>query len=296
MAIKTLFTTIEQIQDYITVDVSSNERTILPYMLQAEKFTTEIVGKALRADLIEVVHGNNDEEKLKDLLKIVRLPLANFGYMLATEKMNVNVGEKGFTVTENQNLAPASQWRVDNFRESVKQSGYDGLEDLLEFLEDNVKHYPHWEMSKAYSFNKQFFINNAEEFKTAIKKEITRVKFLNLKPFIHQIERSYIRKTTCPRLFDVIKNEILGGKVSPNNLKLLNEYIRPAVCYLALDKKEENENWELEGIGYVEELQDFLNNNADNYPDYKISNCHKDPTVEVEEKNNEDSGFYIFGG
>jgi len=299
--LKTLFTTIEEIQDYITVDVSSNEKTILPYMLQAEKYTTEIIGKALRAELIEVVHGNEDDESLKELLKVVRLPLANFGYFLASSKLNVNVGEKGFTVTENQNLAPASKWRVDEFKESVELSGYDGLEDLLEFLEENKKAYPNWVSSKAYSYNKQFFINNAWEFDQSIKTEITRLKFLKLKPFIHQVERSEVIKAICPDLFNEIKNQLKNDNITAPNQILLIDYIRPSVCYLAYarkleaEDKSDNQFSKLEGDRYVSEMRGYLNDNADNYPLYKVSDCYQDPTAITISINNDDSGLFIGG-
>lgn len=297
--IKTLFTTIDQIQDYLTVDISSNSKTILPYMKQAEKYTTEIIGKALHADLLEVVHGTNDEEKLKDLLEVVRLPLANFGYFLAIDKLNVNVGEKGFTVSNNQNLAPASQWRVDNFRESVKQSGYDGIEDLIEFLEDNAKHYPKWTQSKAYSFNKQFFVNNANEFDQAIKTEISRVKFLELKPYIHQVERAEIIKSISTGLFRQLKEQIKANNLTTDNKYLLEEYIRPAICYMAASRMKEGfkdiQFLEGEASRYIEEMRNFLNENADKYTEYKLSDCYEDPTIEVEEINNEDSGLFVGG-
>jgi len=301
MAVNTLFKSIQEIQDYITVDIGSNERTILPYILQAEKYTTNIIGKNLHKLLLKVVHDNNDEERLKELLDNVRLPLANFGYFLAVEKLNVNVGEKGFTVTENQNLAPASQWRVDNFRKSVEQSGYDGLELLIEFLEENKKHYPEWKFSKNYSFLKDLFVNNSIEFNTAIKSDISRIKFIELKKYIFIIEKAQILPVLCRKLFDKIKSEYKEDKLSYKNKFILNEYIRPAICYLTLNKETEttygkpNENYYNEGLRYLKELQNYLNKNASDYPEYKMSDCYDDPVNYVEDKNNSESGFYVFG-
>jgi len=215
MAIKTLFKTIEEIREHITVDISSDFRTIGPYVKQAEKFTTDIIGADLHAELLTVVHNENTDEKLIALLEKVRLPLANFAYMLAIAKLNVNVGERGFTVTVSGNLTPASQWRVDDFRNSVKESANDALEDLISFLETNKADYPTWTASSAYSFQKKFFINNSKDINESVFIDISRLQFLELKPFIHQIERSVILPTMCEVLFQTLKTEILSGEISP---------------------------------------------------------------------------------
>jgi len=292
---KALFTTIEEIQEYITIDISSNFRTIAPYVKQAEKFTTDIIGKALHKKLLEVVHQNNDDEALKDLLTEVRLPLANFAYSLAIAKLNVNVGETGFTVTVGNNLEPASKWRIDEFRESVNSAGNDALEILIEFLEDNVEAYPLWKTSKAYSFQKQFFVNNAKEINDSVFLEISRIEFLKLKQNIHIIEQAEIKAAICSRFFNQLKSEIKTGNISNDNQLILNSYIRPALCYLALDNSKNNDNYKLEGKRYLEQLMNYLNTNADKYPDYKLSDCYTDTTELTTEINDEENGFFVMG-
>jgi hypothetical protein len=294
MAIKTLFKTIEEIREHITVDISSDFRTIGPYVKQAEKYTTDIIGADLHAELISVVHDENTDEKLIALLEKVRLPLANFAYMLAIAKLNVNVGERGFTVTVSGNLTPASQWRVDDFRNSVKESANDALEDLISFLETNKADYPTWTDSSAYSFQKRFFINNSKDINESVFIDISILQFLELKPFIHQIERSVILPTMCEVLFQTLKTEILSGEISPENTILLETYIKPAICYLAMDKHTPNANYKTEGTRYVQELKNYLNANAITYSDFLTSTCYEDP-ISVTDINSAESGFFVFG-
>ena len=49
-----------------------------------------------------------------------------------------------------------------------------------------------------------------------------------------------------------------------------------------------------EGTRYVKQLRDYLNENADLYPDYKISSCYEESGIS-RDYNNEDSGLYVFG-
>jgi len=290
---KTLFTSIAEIKDYISADISSDIRTILPYVKQAEKYVVDIIGSALYDDLISVVHHNNDQEKLKDLLVKVRLPLANFAYFLAIAKLNVNVGDTGFTVTVSSSLEPASEWRVKDFRNSVENSGNDALEELIEFLETNKKHYPKWTQSKAYSFQKKFFINNAKEMNDSVYLEIKRIDFLKLKQYIFQTEQSDILPYLGMRFFGKLKAEMFSDKLIDDNLFIVNNFIRPALCYLTFHKQQPNENYRLEGARYLAQLQEYLDSNASKFPDYIISDNYTDPTIAKVSINSATSGLYV---
>ena len=291
--IQTLFKSINELQDYITVDISSDIRTMLPYIKQAEKYTTDIIGKTLRAKLIDVVHNNLEDENLSQLLEFVRLPLANFAYLKAIAKLNINVGDAGFTVTVSSSLEPASQWRVQDFKESVENAGNDALEELIEFLEENRDVFPDWAESKAYSFQKQFFVNNAYEYEDALKYEISRLEFLKIRRFIHDAEQNQIKPAICSALFAKLKTQIKENNLSKPNKYLISEFIAPAVCYFADFKMNGSEFSNERGIESVRLLRQYLNENADTYSEYKESACFEDTSTGTTEKNSEDSGFYI---
>ena len=297
MAITTLFKTIEQVKEYITIDISTNINTVLPYIKQAEKFVKDIIGTDLYNSLSYFVNEDGDDSDIEALLPYVQLPLINFAYMLGAPKLAVNIGMAGISTTSNNNLNPADDTRIKDLIRSFASSGYDGLEDLLEFLEENKGTYSAWVSSTAYSYNKQFFVNNAKEMNDSIHIGISRYDFLKLKPFIHQIEQSIIKKAIGTDTFDAVKEEYADDDLSDENEILLLDYIRPAVCYMALNKHKQDQNNELEGRRYLEEMVVFLNENASatQYINYYESDLYSDPDEEVEAINNEDSGFFVFG-
>ena len=294
MAIQTLFKYIETVREYISVDISHDINKLLPYIKQAEKFTTDIIGSSLHSALLNIVQNETEDAALQSLLPYVQLPLINFAYMLGGSKLAVNIGQTGISTTENDNLTPAEEWRLKDLKTSFASAGYDGLEELLRFLEENKDDYPLWESSASYSYQKKYFINNAKELNETIDTNFGRYDFLKLKPFIHQIERSVILPRMCETLFTTIKDEIKDGNVSEDNQTLLDDYIKPAVCYLAIDKLKPDENFKLEGTRYAQQLKDYLNSNADTYTDYASSDCYEDPETESD-LNDEDSGFFVMG-
>jgi hypothetical protein len=237
MAIQTLFTDINQVKEYITVDIGSNINMLLPYIKQAEKYVKDVIGTDLFNELLEYVQASDsDNDELEALLPYVRMPLINFAYKFGAPKLSVNIGKTGITTTESNNVSPAEDWRMKDLINSFASSGYSGLEELLEFLEENKEDYTSWSTSSAYSFQKKFFVNNAKELNESIFINIERYDFLKLKPYIHQIEQSVIKKAISTELFDVMKEKILAGDLSEENEILLLDYIRPSVCYMALNK------------------------------------------------------------
>jgi len=394
----TIFKEIEQLRDFITIDVSSDLSVIMPYLKQAEKYVRNIVGDELFDQLINFVNGevpityqfeeesitgypmnavtnydsivgltnindilftayyedingtniiasqknssgNNNaifhgsshllgefniyennqsgvhgtltlnqhanmgvwnwkvkiipsqNPNIEELLPYCQLALANFGYWLAIDKLNVNVGNAGITVASTASLVPASKERIDRLRESVKQSGYDALEEIIKFLEKNIDNYPEWKDSDAYSYNKQFFINNADEFYKTIHKQITRLQFLAIKEFIALAEIE-IKGVVCVDLFTELKTQILSGEISDPN-KVLLENIQPAVCYLSLNKQNEDTLYKNEAARLIETLRLFLNANAEDYPLYLDSNCYSS-TIKAD-LNSDESGVFTFG-
>lgn len=286
-----IFKDIQQLRDYITVDISSTLDTIAPYLKQAEKFVREITGDELFDLLIPYVENQEPgDARLDKLLPYCRLALANFGYMLAIDKLNVNVGQTGITVTVSNNLEPASQWRVDAFKQNLESTGYSALEGLIKFLEENRTDFPEWVSSDAYSYQKKFFVNNASEFKQYTEINISRLDFLKLKKFIKLAEIE-IQGILCNDLFYEIKQEFKDESISANNQKLL-EWILPAVCYSALNKQEENELYRNEANRLKESLRIYLNRNADTYPLYKNSECYSSGASDIDYG---DSCVYGFG-
>jgi len=300
----TIFSSIEELRDFITLDISSDFETIKPYIIQAEKEVREITGDELFDLVVEYVNQEpedpeNPEDEPEDdnserfdlLLPYMRSSLANFGYLYAIDKLNVNVGNTGITVASNNNFTPANEWRITNLKNSLQTSADDSQEELLKFLENNVGDYDEWVDSDAYSFQKKFYINNASEFFNSISKKITRTYFLSLREYVLLSENDVI-EAISKELNDEIKAEILNGDVSENNQILLN-WIKPAVCYLALSKKEKNEDWRQQGAKNIKQLRNYLNANAEDYPLYLASDCYN--VSSSVDYNNANSGLYGFG-
>lgn len=318
-----LFKIITEIKDYLAVNISSDINSLLPYIKRAEaKYIVPVLSKAQYDDLMDWYHEGSGsgsgsgsgipltEKEQQDLLEKVQNPLANLAYLLYIPIGNIQISDSGFHVTETANKKIASQYRIEDIKKSFKEAGYEGIDVLLEFLEDNASTYSKWKSSGAYTIFKQFFINTATDFSDYFDINSSRLTFLSMKSTMKKIEEFEIRSVISKALFDKIKIEI-ANTLSADNKTLLNDYIKPAVAHLTIaraaidlpveftdsglfissivgekiaQKRKAPDNQisalisaaQKDGQAYIEQMERFLNDNPDKYPEYKASDIFDD--------------------
>ena len=155
-----LFKTIEEIKEYLAVNLSSDINSLLPYIKRAEqKFIVPVLSQDQYDDLKDWYNQGSGsstgsdltEQQYEDLLEKVQAALANLAYLLYIPIGNLQISDGGFHVTETTNKKIASQYRIDEIKESFREAGYEGIDVLLEFLEKNADTYTEWMSSSAYT-------------------------------------------------------------------------------------------------------------------------------------------------
>lgn len=307
----TLFQTIDEIQEYLPYDIGNNFLLIKPFIIEAKRFIIDILGDEQYNELLNYYLSEATDDELYDiLLDKTRVPLINYAYKLAYPRIMVRFGENGITETSNPNMEPVSLDKADLSAKSLMNAAYEGIEELLKYLEKNYQSLPLWKSSRYYSYNTEFFVNNAEEWNRAIKSDIKRRHYIEYREYIYKAEDDKIKAITCIPLFNRLKQlfaEYLNfdtintstdsgsGAISmmPAEYKILIEMIRPIVCYWARAMKDNNAEDEREAIRRGEALRDYLNVYYELYPEYAESPCYKTETGRY--KNTSESGFLVMG-
>lgn len=341
-----LFETTSELKKYIPANISLEFDDIKPYIALAEtRFIIPVLGKAQYNKLQEVFTNGldqssgsgsgsgsgslYDEDAHNDLLDKVRLPLANFAFLLYIPMAQVQISSSGIHISRNENKTAAFNQQIDDLKRSFQDSGYVGIDILLEFLEENKSIYTLWAASDAFTIFRESFINKTADFNKIININNSRRTFLTLKPIMKRVEDHFVKPSLCDDLFDEIKQEIRDGNVSGLNQKLL-DLIQPAISHLTISeaideltiiysdyglsvfpndtsiKRVDDEEMAQTTLGnlkiksrqngetYLRQLRDYLNANADDYPLYKDSDCFIDPDDGNEDTEN-DKNWGIIG-
>jgi len=286
-----------EIKEYLTVDASFDFNTILPYIEIAEEELIRVLGQP-QFDLLNTYYNTvlpDDDPTLNDLLPYAQRPVVFFAFLKGLDMFNVNIGNLGIGVISNTNLAPASEKRVENLRNSITERAYDSLEYLLKFLEINTDDYPVWMNSDAYTYQYEFLISSARKFDELYKINRSRLTFLNYRPVMADVELLQIFPVISKAFCDELKGQIKGDVVTDANAIVL-PLIQKALAYFTAANFDHDKNLTMKGDSYIMMVKSILDASPDDYPTYAASSTYLADLDNYQSYENiDDSNLGVFG-
>ncbi|NCD41654.1 MAG: hypothetical protein EOL88_06125 [Bacteroidia bacterium] len=293
--------TTAEIQQYVSVDINFQQKSLLPYIEQSKTQIIRLLGKEQYNELEnwynlaegETQPGNAAE--LEVLLPYVQRPIANFAIFYGLSALNVVVGPTGIGVVNTQNLAPASKDRTDTLRNDLIAAAYDAMESLLVFLEENKEDYPLWENSEAYSEQYDVLITSARRFDEIYRIDRSRLKYLEWRPVMRDVELLEMAPLVSSDLMDEIKGELKDNAVSNEN-QIVLPYLQKALAYITASRANKDEKLYTDGMRFLMAAKAILDTNVDSYPAYRDSGVWKSPEKAYKRyENTEESKFFVIG-
>lgn len=324
-----LFKNIAEIKGYLPVNTAFHWEDIAPFIDRAQtKYLKPELGNGQLVQLEAAYEAGTMSQAQERLLHFARIPLANFAYLMYLPHGVVQISSAGIQTSSTANKKTAAEWMLDDLEASYKDAGYEGIDQMLEYLEENQLLFPAWKDSLAYTVLKEFFLSKAAEFSQYVNINNSRRTFLALRATMRKVENSLKRSVIGAGLFDELKQQLKDGLVSQLNGQLL-ELIRPAVAHLTMARavvelsvtvgergisvftnsnslttgvqspaesqvllqlREDNQK---DGDDYLKDLADFLTANVEQLPLYKNSNCYVADVTKTFE-NTQDSAVYAF--
>ncbi len=314
MALITLTT---EMREYLRIDLSEKEVSWASFVGPAtEKYIRPVLGDNLLEDLEADYIAATHDAQLVALLPKVQLPLAKFTLLLAVPNLDLNVSEGGFTVRSTPQQAPASRERVLAFQESLEKQGWDAIEVLLRYLEDNAGDYESalgtWLTSDAYTLAIRNLVNSAKEFDKIYSIDQSRILFNQYRNILDDVDLLIIKRAISADMFDALMAEIKAGSISTKNQKILPLLQRAEVLFAVSENPDKSK---YEGIGveinttfmkrdlealkykasqYLSDALVIMKATPDDYPEYRDSDEYN--AAEDRFENDTDNGFFVFGG
>lgn len=244
-----LIETIEEVKTHIAVNLTTEIENLIPYIEEAEtRFIRPILGDELYAELLEQFEAGGSSSgsgisNYDDLLKKVQRPLIYFAYCLYEPTGNIQISDSGFHIAVNENKKAAFEWQVNRVVNSWYDIAYTGIDNLLEYLEDNIEDYPQWSSSTAFTILKSNFIVRASDFNKYFDIHNSRRVFVTIKAIMTKIEDFEIANAIGSDLYAEIKAQLLetgsgsgsGAGISAAN-EILLPWIKNAVAHLSISR------------------------------------------------------------
>lgn len=229
--------TIEEVKEYIPVNQSLTIKSIAPYCKEAlECYIYPQIGEKLYKELLEA-YNSTDGPKPEQLKAIEFLKCAkiNFIMFLYLPMAQVQLSDSGVHRAEGDKFKSAYKYQVENIECKFLESGWNWLESLLCYLEDNADKFQCWDIDNpAYVENGSLIINSAKKFRQAYYTFGKRYTYEMIRPLIEDVEL-IIRDCIGQKLYDIIKNEILKRNIS-DRIKFILPKICKAIAHITIEQ------------------------------------------------------------
>ena len=151
-----------------------------------------------------------NNELLTKLVHKIQLPVILHAFKSYSKNTLLSHSDKGPQIIVTETEKPAFEWQINYDNEAMLQKEYKALDDLIEFLDENIDLIEEWKNSEAYKESKSLFINSAKEFNDIYPINNSRRLFITIIPFIKEVERKFILPALTKTVFDELKQSIIS--------------------------------------------------------------------------------------
>jgi len=222
-------TNAEEFKKFLPVNVQLMYETVAPALALAEQnFIIPILGRELFEKLVSFYNLGTPSPEYNTLLKLVQYAEFRLAYWNSFNELSVMITDGGVSA----NIG-AENRLFRNERESLldelKTNGFNQLDTVIEYLEENMDLFPEFEKSKYFSKLKNSFIPNTATFNEIYNINNSRLVFLKMKYFIEDVEQVTVPHFIGRKFMDAILDDIDAEKYAP-----ILAQLRKFIVYMAI--------------------------------------------------------------
>lgn len=272
-----IINTTAEIRQYLPVNISLSIKNLKPFIEPVEqKYLVKVIGQA-QYDIINDYAKSTVYDDDKDaLLKLCMPPVVFLSVLEGFDFLNVEFSDSGFHRNESDTKKNLYGYQERNIKAFLKNSGFNALENLLKFLEDNIDTYQEWADSDECTNAYDSLIRNATEFtKFWVQLKGSAIVFRQLKSAMQRAEDFQIRAVVGNTLIDTIKELIKDREIDNAEnakYKLLLPYIQKPLAYFTIYEGADELGAKLTDKGlYFEDVSNSTDNISETSPADKVA-------------------------
>lgn len=186
---------------------------IYPALLLAKRKVLKIIDKTTYGVALDHYNSADYETEstpdfilLDELVHWFQRVFVNFAYSKNLHKDTVLWGNDGINITWSDNFRPAQADTLTNLQESLDKDGYEFLDLLIEFLNDEEETFTDFKESLEGKQLKTLFINDAEDFNYYFSINESVSYFFLILDAIRRVQRTYISSAIGADYYAKVEN------------------------------------------------------------------------------------------
>jgi hypothetical protein len=241
MAKKYFFNDLADFKNEVSVTEGFNFIDIVPNLKQAgRKYLRNNfgIGKELFDAILADYQNGYDSlsDFKKELTDAIRIPVGNFAMYHWAAKGSLTFGADGITKTHKEGQEGVKKWERDQARKEFLDLAFEGVEDLLEFLEDHSSetYLTGWKASDAFTTFKESFLKNVKEFSDQYPLVQSRRTFLAVRHIMKRVQTHQIKNIIGYTIYDAMLVKLKAGTALSDDEKNYMESAKPCLAYLTM--------------------------------------------------------------
>lgn len=218
-----------EFKKFLPVNVQFSYETFAPALALAEQnFIIPVLGKQLFAKLVAYYTGSTVKEKEQTLLEMVQFSLVRLAYWKSYNSLATMITDSGASSEVDQSKR-LYRYQEDALMEELKTDGFNQLDVVLEFLEENIEDFPDFKFSDYYTTLQNSFIPTTKIFQQHYNIKGSRLVFLQMKYYISDVEQILLPHYIGRTLMENIMGDMANEKYKP-----ILRQIQKFVVYMAI--------------------------------------------------------------
>jgi len=168
----------------------------------------------------------------------------------------VQFSEAGIVRTEGEMMRQAYKYQENAYRNQLIETGYNALEELVDFMEENNADYPTWSASSARALHLSCFVNTTAKFSAGHTRDVSRHTFEALLPLLRDVETFAVRPLLGSDEHDSLRTDWTAGTLNAARTEAVARISNAMVSY-AIDEALRRQWIRIEGrrVVQVEDLE-----------------------------------------
>ncbi len=250
----------ERIPALAVYDSDGNE--IDRYKTFLEKAENWLINNITDKALFTAINASTDTEAKNHCINIICYK----GYIDAMPFLDLIDSGSGFSVTNNQNLAPASKERVSALKAAMIEMLTTSIEDFIIFLEKTAAYHDEWKSSNTYSILTETFIHTLTEFIRYAPFTGSRLDFIKALPAMKNAMQLKIAPIISKEFVEEIIEQLRDDDLTEANKKII-ENLKFAYSNYVINEINVADM-------YIVKVQNYMIDNIDNYQVFKASKIY----------------------
>jgi hypothetical protein len=221
----------EEFKKFLPVNVTLSFRSIAPAIALCErKYLIPLLGETLFDRLVKFYNSQKPKKcvHMQELLTLCQFALIRLAFWQEYDILSVTLSDKG--AADNAGESRLYRYQSEALKDNLKNEGFDQLDAILEFCEQNTAHLPEFAQSPCYIDSECSFIKNTKEFNGIYYINSSRLVFLKMKYFVTSVEELQLPH----HLGDAFCTELLGADPADEKYTRILSGIKKFVVFMAI--------------------------------------------------------------